>query len=116
MPTDGQPYLGPKVGRSVDSVRDCAAGSCEMPIASAVMGRALVTAAAECLATPVFFALFLDFDIQPLDLLIQGREGDMEALGGVGLVPATFLQHVGDDAALAIFHDLKQRSVGTVLH
>ena len=32
----------------------------------------------------------LDVDVQPLNFLIQGRQGDSQALGGFGLVPAAF--------------------------
>src|SRR5581483_5611092 len=56
-----------------------------------------------------------DLDVQTFDLLIQGGEWNAEALGGFGLVPVALFQHVHDDAALAIFHDVEKRGVGAVL-
>src|SRR5208337_537222 len=60
--------------------------------------------------------LLLDLDAQALDLLVQGGQRNAELLGGFGLVPAAFFQHVGDDAPLAVFHDLKQRRIRTMVH
>src|SRR6202022_1694748 len=60
-------------------------------------------------------ALLLDFNIQPLDLLIQGGKGHMEALGGFRLVPVALLQHVEDDVPLTILHDVEQGSVAAML-
>src|SRR5215469_4017111 len=65
------------------------------------------------LFTPV---LLPDLDIQPLDFLVQGRERNAELFGGFGLVPAALFEHVDDDTALAVFHDLEERRVGTMLH
>jgi hypothetical protein len=42
------------------------------------------------------------------------ESGNPEAVGGFGLVPAAFFQHVGDDAPFALFDDLEQGSVGAV--
>ncbi len=39
----------------------------------------------------------------------------MEVFGGFGLVPSAFFQHVDDDAAFALFHDLEERGVGAGL-
>src|SRR4029077_7469390 len=56
--------------------------------------------------------LLLDLDIQAADFLIQRGERDFEVLGGLGLVPVAFFQHVGDDAPLHVFHDFKRRRIG----
>src|SRR5208282_3513920 len=53
--------------------------------------------------------LLLDFDGQPFDFLIQGRERNMEAFRRFGLVPAALFQHVDDDPAFAVFHNAKER-------
>src|ERR1700722_18429693 len=60
--------------------------------------------------------LLFDFDGQTLDLLIQGGERDVEAFGCFGLVPATFFQHVDDDAALTVFHDAEKRGARAGVH
>src|SRR5208337_1870815 len=57
-----------------------------------------------------------DLHIQPFDLLVKRRERDAEAVGGFGLVPAAFFQHVADDTAFAVFDDVEQRGVGRVVH
>ena len=36
-------------------------------------------------------AFFADFDVEALDLLVEGGERDAELLGGVGLVPVAAL-------------------------
>ncbi len=56
--------------------------------------------------------VFLDVYGEAFDLLIESGEGHAKALGGVGLVPGAFFQHVEDDAALALLHDLEEGSVG----
>src|SRR6266436_953752 len=48
-------------------------------------------------------------DTKALDFLIECGERDHEALGGFGLVPSGALEHVDDDAALDLVHDLKER-------
>src|SRR5690348_1243915 len=48
-------------------------------------------------------------DTEALDFLIECGEWDHEALGGFGLVPSCALEHVDDDAALDLVHDLKER-------
>src|SRR5260370_22575153 len=48
-------------------------------------------------------------DAKALDFLIEGGEWDHEALGGFGLVPSGALEHVDDDPALDLVHDLKER-------
>src|SRR5216683_1446725 len=48
-------------------------------------------------------------DAKALDFLIECGERDHEALGGFGLVPSGALEHVDDDAALDLVHDLKER-------
>ena len=53
-------------------------------------------------------ALLPDLNVEPLDLLVQRGKRNMEALGGVSLVPAAFFQHVHDQTALAVFNDFKQ--------
>src|SRR5258706_13124879 len=55
-------------------------------------------------------------DAETLDFLIERGERDHEALGGFGLVPSSALEHVDDDAALDLVHDLEKgrlRMVGT---
>jgi hypothetical protein len=47
-------------------------------------------------------------DAQALDFLIERGERDHEAFGGFGLVPPGAFQHVDDDAALDLIHDLEQ--------
>src|SRR5579871_771922 len=55
----------------------------------------------------------LNLDVQPFDFLVEGGERNAEALGGVGLVPAALFQHVNDDVTLAVFHNVKERSVSS---
>ena len=52
-------------------------------------------------------AFLFYFDVQAADFLVQGGERHVEALGGFGLVPVAAFQHVGDDAALQVFHDFE---------
>ena len=59
-------------------------------------------------------ALF-DFDVEALDLLVEGGEGDFEVLGCFGLVPVAALEPVRDDAALDLFHQVEERGVGLVV-
>src|ERR1035438_4159307 len=68
------------------------------------------------LAVPVFPVLLLDLSIQALDFLVQGGEWNAEAVGGFGLVPAAFFQHVADDAAFAVFNDFEERGVSALFH
>ncbi len=49
----------------------------------------------------------LDLNIQALDFLVQGGERDVKAFGGLGLVPVTLFEHVEDDVAFAVFHDVE---------
>ena len=63
----------------------------------------------------LFPALFADFDVEALDLLVEGGERDAELLGGVGLVPVAALELFDDDAALDDFEDVEERGVGIVL-
>jgi uncharacterized membrane protein len=49
-----------------------------------------------------------DLNIEPLDLLVQRGKRNVEALGGVSLIPAALLQHVDDQTALAVFNNFKQ--------
>src|SRR4051794_37719382 len=58
-------------------------------------------------------ALLLDLNVQPLDLLVQRGERDAEFLRRLSLVPVAFLQLADDDPALALFHDVKERSIRT---
>src|SRR5208282_1690204 len=55
--------------------------------------------------------LLLDLNIQPADFLVQGRERNVEAFGGFGLIPVTAFQHVGDDAAFEVSDNFKQGSI-----
>src|SRR5277367_5350047 len=48
---------------------------------------------------------------QPLDFLIQRGERDHKTLGGFRLIPAGTLEHVHNDAALDLVHDLKERGL-----
>src|SRR5437868_13342326 len=57
---------------------------------------------------------FLDIDIQALDFLIQRGERDSKLFGGLGLVPVTFLEHIDNDVAFAVFHDVEQRGVSAM--
>ena len=50
---------------------------------------------------------FLNFYVEAFDLLVQGGERYAEAVGGFGLVPVKFLQHLSDDPPLAFFDDVK---------
>ena len=56
----------------------------------------------------------LDLDVESLDLLVEGGEGDSEVFGGFGLVPVAALEAVGDDAALDLFHEVEEAGVGFV--
>ncbi len=47
-------------------------------------------------------------DSQALDFLIQGGERNQESFRGFGLVPSAAFQHVDDDAAFDLVHDLEQ--------
>src|ERR1035438_557392 len=69
-----------------------------------------------CLAVPVLSVLLLDLNIQALDLLVQRRQWNAESVGGFGLVPAAFFQHIADDAAFAVFNDFEERGVRALLH
>ena len=42
-------------------------------------------------STPLLATLFADFDVEALDLLVEGGEGNAELFGGVGLVPVAAL-------------------------
>src|SRR5690349_7500909 len=53
-------------------------------------------------------AFFPDLNIEPLDLLVQRGEGNVEALRRVRLVPVALLQHAHDQAAFAILNDFKK--------
>src|SRR5205807_6823263 len=55
-----------------------------------------------------------DVDSEPLNLLIKRRKGNHETFGGFGLVPAGALQHVNNNAAFDLIHDLKQRRLRIV--
>src|ERR1041385_5869346 len=57
-------------------------------------------------------ALALNFDVQPLDFLIERREWNPEALGRVGLAPVIFVQLLDDHALFEIVHDVEQRGFG----
>src|SRR5277367_2250047 len=46
---------------------------------------------------------------QALDFLIQRGERDHKTLGGFRLIPAGALEHVHNDAAFDLIHDLKER-------
>src|SRR5271154_5782396 len=48
---------------------------------------------------------------QALDFLIQRGERDHKTLGGFRLIPAGALEHVHNDAALDLVHDLKERGL-----
>src|ERR1019366_4613147 len=76
---------------------------------------------AECpkcfaLAVPVVPVLLLDLNIQALDFLVQSGEWNAESVGGFGLVPAAFFQHIADDAAFAVFNDFEERGVRALFH
>ena len=47
-------------------------------------------------------SLFLDLDIQPLDLLIERGKWHPEVFRRFGLVPVALFQHLGDEVSLAI--------------
>src|SRR5436190_7565159 len=59
---------------------------------------------------------FLDLNIQALDFLIEGREGNVETFSGLSLVPAALFEHVHDYVPLAVFHNVKQGSIGTAFY
>src|SRR5215472_9303277 len=65
-------------------------------------------------AEGVVAAAAADFDVEPLDFLVQGGKRNKKAFRGFGLVPVGALEHIHDDAALDLIHDLKQRRVGVV--
>ena len=52
-------------------------------------------------------ALALDLDVEALDLLVEGREGNLEAFGGVGLAPVVLLELLDDEAALELVQDVE---------
>ena len=60
-------------------------------------------------------AAFLYLHIEPLDLLVQRAERNLEELGGLGLVPVAAFEAVGNDAALDLFHEVEERGVGAVV-
>src|ERR1019366_6197065 len=68
------------------------------------------------LTVPVLAVLLLDLNIQALDFLVQGGEWNAEAVGGFGLVPPAFFQHIADDAAFAVFNDFEERGVRALFH
>ena len=47
-------------------------------------------------------------DSEPLDFLVERGKRNEKTLGSFGLVPAGALQHINDDAALYLVHDLEQ--------
>jgi len=61
-----------------------------------------------------FPRLLLDLNTQALDFLIQSGKRHVEAFCGLGLVPIALLQHVQDDVAFAVLHDVKQRCITAV--
>src|SRR5712691_9139574 len=52
-----------------------------------------------------------DFNVEPLDLLIERRKRNAQRLGGRGLAPVRSLQLLDDLAALKIRHNFKKRRV-----
>src|SRR5216684_5085136 len=54
------------------------------------------------------------FDAQAFNLLVKRGERDLEASGGLSLVPGGAFEHVHDDAPFDLLHDLKQRRSGVV--
>ena len=54
---------------------------------------------------------FFNFDIEALDLLVQRGERNLEVLRGLGLVPVTALETIGDDAPLNLFHQIEEGGV-----
>src|SRR6267154_1118772 len=60
-------------------------------------GQHLITAAAAA-----------DVNAEPFDFLIERGKGNQKTLGGLSLVPVGALQHVNDDAALDLVHDLEE--------
>src|SRR5947199_279624 len=55
-----------------------------------------------------------DFDVESLDFLVQCGKRNKKPFGGFGLIPVGALEHIHDDAALDLIHDLKQRRVRVV--
>src|SRR5260221_7232039 len=97
-----------ELGRRKNIARYCAYAASEMQgekLFADGGGESLVGAAATA-----------HVDAETLDFLIERGERDHEALGGFGLVPSSALEHVDDDAALDLVHDLEKgrlRMVGT---
>src|ERR1700684_895630 len=60
-------------------------------------------------------ALLPNLDIEPLDLLIERREGTPELLRGVGLVPIASLELFNNDSPLNVFENVEERCVRIVL-
>src|ERR1700733_7517994 len=63
----------------------------------------------------LFLLLLANFDVQPLDLLIQGGERDAELLCRLGLVPVGAFELVDDYAALDVPEDCEERRIRLVL-
>src|SRR5205807_4446949 len=55
-----------------------------------------------------------NFDTQALDFLVERRKGNDKTFRGFGLVPVRAFEHVHDDAALNLVHDLKQRRLWAI--
>lgn len=54
------------------------------------------------------FSAVFDVDLEALDFLIEGREGNPEPLGGLGLAPVGTGEHFEDGAPLVAFHNLEE--------
>src|SRR5438270_3058019 len=53
-------------------------------------------------------------DTQALDLLVQRREWNHKSLSRFCLIPGGALEHIGDNPALYLVHDLEQRRMRAV--
>jgi hypothetical protein len=55
-----------------------------------------------------------DINAQPLDFLVEGRERNEKTFRGFGLIPVGTFEHINDNAALDLIHDLKKRGLRIV--
>src|SRR5712664_556683 len=84
---------------------------CAYPVPEMQVEKLLANGGGEGLVSATTAA---HIDAETLDFLIERGERDHEALGGFSLVPSSALEHVDDDAALDLVHDLEKRGTRVV--
>src|SRR5579859_1538347 len=89
---------------SLEKMRGCAASSCcERALLAHGCGEGFVGATAAA-----------NINSKAFDLLVQRRKGNHKSLGSFGLIPAGAFEHVHDDTALDLVHDLEERRLRVI--